>query len=78
LGRPIGVIHYPTSEEYFSDSFSANRLIIDKGKEGLAQMLGLKKSTTLDIGPLIALSSKVDYDSLIQKVTTKDKTTLFD
>ena len=28
LGRPIGVIHYPSSEEYESESFGANRLIV--------------------------------------------------
>ena len=47
IGRPLGVIHFPTSEEYNTDIFGANRLIIEKGVNGIAQMLGLKKTSSI-------------------------------
>lgn len=72
LGRPIGIIHYPSSEEYNTDIFGANRLIIEKGKEGLAQMIDLKKTSSLNVGSLIPLSSKDDYDKLIQEIENKE------
>lgn len=72
LGRPIGIIHYPSSEEYNTDIFGANRLIIVKGKEGLAQMIDLKKTSSLNVGSLIPLSSKDDYDKLIQEIENKE------
>lgn len=65
LGRPIGVIHYPSSEEYRSDVFGANRLIVEKGKDGIAQMIDVKKSSFLNVGNIIPLLSKSDYDKLI-------------
>lgn len=77
LGRPIGVIHYPTSAEYESDLFSANRLMVEKGKEGLAKMIGLKKASSLNIGSITVLSSKADYDKLIIGISSADKNSLF-
>lgn len=72
LGRPIGVVHYPSSEEYGTDIFGANRLIIEKGKEGLAQMIDLKKSSSLNVGNIVALSGKDDYDKLIREIENKE------
>lgn len=77
LGRPIGVIHYPTSAEYESESFEANRLIAEKGKDGLAQMIGLKKTSSINIGPLIVLSNKDDYNKLIQSMSIAKSNVLF-
>lgn len=71
LGRPIGIIHYPTSTEYQSESFSANRLIVEKGKEGLAQMTGIRKTSSLNIGKLLVLSSREDYDLLENEINSK-------
>lgn len=68
LGRPIGIIHYPSSKEYATDVFGANRLILEKGKEGIGQMLDIKKSSTLNVGEILAISDKSDYEKLI-KVT---------
>lgn len=73
LGRPIGVIHYPSSEEYNTDVFGANRLIVEKGKDGLAQMIDLKKVSSFNVGRLIALSDKGDYEKLIKEIETKEK-----
>ena len=77
LGRPIGVIHYPTSAEYESESFGANRLIVDKGIEGLSQIIGVKKSSSLSVGKIISLSSKADYDIFLNALSHKDNHNLF-
>ena len=77
LGRPIGVIHYPTSTEYQSESFGANRLIVEKGKDGLAQIIGLKKTSAINTGPLIVLSSKDDYNRLIKSMSCTNNNALF-
>ena len=77
LGRPIGVIHYPTSAEYKSDSFGANRLIVEKGKEGVAQIIGLKKTSSINTGQLIVLSSKEDYNRLIRSMSNSNNNALF-
>ena len=77
LGRPIGVIHYPASTEYQSESFGANRLIVEKGKDGLAQIIGLKKASSINSGPLIILSNKDDYNKLIQSMSIAKNNVLF-
>jgi len=76
LGRPIGVIHYPTSAEYESDSFGANRLIVEKGKEGVAQVIGSNNISSLNIGTITVLSSKDDYNIFLQNLSLTDRTTL--
>ena len=68
LGRPIGVIHYPTSAEYESEFFGANRLIVEKGKEGVAQIIGLKKALSVNVGSIISLSGKKDYEIFIDAI----------
>ncbi len=77
LGRPIGVIHFPTSAEYQSESFGANRLIAEEGKDGLAQIIGLKKTSAIKTGPLFVLSSKDDYNRLIKSMSNANNNTLF-
>lgn len=77
LNRPIGVIHYPSSTEYESELFGANRLIVEKGKEGLAQIIGLKKLSSINIGPIIPLSSKDDYDVFLHALFNAEQHTLF-
>lgn len=71
LGRPLGVIHFPTSEEYNTDIFGANRLIIEKGVNGIAQMLGLKKTSSINVKKILALTSKLGYDRLIDEIESK-------
>ena len=77
LGRPIGVIHYPSSEEYNTEIFDANRLIVEKGKEGLAQMIDFKKISSLNVSSLITLSTKDDYDTFIQEINKTKSYMLF-
>ncbi len=73
LGRPLGIIHFPSSEEYQTDDFSANRLIVEKGKDGLAQMINIKKTSVLNVGNIIALTGKSDYDNLIKAMNNRSK-----
>lgn len=68
LGRPIGVIHYPSSKEYDTEIFDANRLLVDKGVEGLAQMIDVRKISSINVGKIVALASKDDYNKLIQEI----------
>lgn len=77
LGRPIGIIHYPISSEYNSDLFAANRLIVEKGKEGISQIIGLKKKSSINTGPIIVLSNKEDYNNLIQSISNSNNIALF-
>lgn len=62
LGRPLGVINFPTNEEFSSDSFSANRLIISKGDKGVAEFIGQKTVSNLKIKEIIPIDSQKDYD----------------
>ena len=71
LGRPLGVIHYPSSEEYYTDVFGANRLIVEEGERGLAQMVGIKKSSSINVKKILTLTAKSDYDRLINEIECK-------
>ena len=77
LGRPIGVIHYPASEEYDTELFGANRIIAEKGIEGLAQMIGIKKISSINIGKIITLTGQTDYGKLIQEINSNNNRMLF-
>lgn len=72
LGRPIGIIHFPTSEEYNSEVFGANRLIVEKKIEGLAKMLEINKASSLGVGNIIPLANKADYDILINEIVSTE------
>lgn len=71
LGRPLGVIHFPSSEEYNTDVFGANRLIVEEGVNGIAQILCLKKTNTINLKKILALTSKSDYEMLINEIEYK-------
>ena len=77
LERSIGVIHFPTSAEYQSESFGANRLIVEKGKDGLAQMIGLKNKSAIKSRAIIVLSSKDDYDIFLRSMFNTISNALF-
>lgn len=76
LGRPIGVIHFPSSEEYDNDSFGANKLIVDEKEEGIAKLIGLKNKSKVKVKSITVLQSKTDYTSFIQNMSKEDH--LFD
>lgn len=72
LGRPIGVIHYPKSAEYESEFFGANRLLVEKGEDGIAHMIGVKKKSSINIGCIIKLSGKKDYHVFIDAIRNEE------
>ena len=67
--------HAPTSEEYQSDTFEANRVIISEQKDGLARFVGLqnyKKRKKIELSSIIPVQGKAYYDifsSKLDKIT---------
>ena len=61
LNRTLGVVHFPSNEEYKTDSFSANREIVENGYPGIAKLIGLKSTTGLVIKDLVIIESQKDY-----------------
>lgn len=62
LNRTIGVISFKDSTEYqIDDSFSANRLIINKGVQGIADFVGAKKLSSISVKDIIRIETKEDY-----------------
>lgn len=69
LGRSIGVIHFPSSEEYDNDSFEANKLIVEKKEEGIAKLIGIKNNSKVKVKSITVLQSKTDYTSFINNMS---------
>lgn len=68
LGRALGVIHYPSSEEYYTEVFSGNRLIVEKKYDGIAEMIGLKTKSKVNINSITVIESKEDYLVFKEKI----------
>lgn len=68
LGRDLGIIHFPSSAEYSSDSFSANRLIAEKKINGVAEMIGAKNISKIKIKSITKIESKNDYEIFTQRI----------
>ena len=78
LSRVLGVIHFPSSEEYQSEEFEANRCIISGQKEGIAKFVGLKTIRNIKISSIIPIQGKADYDIFTSKIeNTSFQTSLF-
>ena len=73
LGRAMGVIHFPSSPEYDTDSFSANKLIVEKRKEGIAKIIALKNVSKINVKSITILQSKVDYNSFLQEMRSDNQ-----
>ena len=73
LGRALGVIHYPSSKEYNSDTFGANRLIVEHKNVGIAKMINLKTVSKLNIKSITVLQSKDDYKSFVQEISANNQ-----
>lgn len=71
LNRAIGVIHFPNSEEYNLPEFSANRLIVEKGICGIAEMIGLKTTSNIKIKSITKIECKADYDTFIDSINNQ-------
>lgn len=68
LPRVLGVIHFPSSEEYQSEKFEANRVIISEQKEGIAKFIGLKTTKKIELSSIIPIQGKADYDVFSSKI----------
>lgn len=65
LNRPLGIIHFPSHDEYSCDVFGANRAIIEKGLNGVAEFLGLKTTKGLSFSKIMKIESVADYPHLL-------------
>ncbi|MCF0158803.1 MAG: DNA-processing protein DprA [Veillonella sp.] len=79
LPRILGVIHFPSSEEYKSEKFEANRVIIAEWKEGVAKFVGLKTSKKVALLNIIPIQGKADYDTFSKNLEfrTPQQTSFF-
>lgn len=68
LPRVLGVIHFPSSEEYQSKKFEANRIIVSEQKEGIAKFVGLKTTQKIVLSSIIPIQNKSDYDIFSSKI----------
>lgn len=68
LPRVLGVIHFPSSEEYLSEKFEANRVIISEKKDGIAKFVGLKTTKKIELSCIIPIQGKGDYDIFSSKL----------
>lgn len=73
LGRAMAVVHYPTSKEYKENSFSGNRLIVEKKYEGIAKMIGLKTVSKVSVKSITVLEKKEDYSKFIRRMAGRDQ-----
>lgn len=65
LNRVLGVIDFPSNEEYSSDeSFSANRLICKDGMIGVAKFCEYKITQKIKISHLIIIQNQKEYRSI--------------
>lgn len=68
LGRAMAVVHYPASKEYQDDSFSGNRIIVEKKNEGIAKMIDLKKVSRVNVKSITVLEKKEDYTLFMRRM----------
>ena len=64
LNRTVGVINFETSDEYKrDDSFGANRLIAQKGIQGVAEFIGIKSISSVKLKSVISINNNNDYST---------------
>lgn len=68
LPRVLGVVHFPTSEEYQSEKFEANRVVISEQKDGIARFVGLKTTKKIKLSNIIPIQGKADYKIFSSKI----------
>lgn len=69
LPRPLGVVEFTTSQEYLNEEiFSANRLLLTKQKEGIAEMCEIDKLEKIKISKIISISNSNDYQMLESEI----------
>lgn len=68
LARTLGVIHFPSSNEYREESFGANRIIVSEKIAGIAKMIGLKTEKKICLKTIMPIQGKSDYEVFKNKV----------
>ena len=69
LNRPIGIIEFKNNQEFIQgDSFSGNRLLLKKGKEGIAEMCNINKNQLIKTSCIIPIREKGDYKQLEEAI----------
>ena len=68
LPRPIGIIEYKNSNEYESDVFGANRLIIEKGKWGISEFTGITDIKKIHTPLILPIRGVSDYEIFIKRI----------
>ena len=64
LNRVVGVINFESSDEYKNDdSFGANRLIAQKGLQGVAEFIGIKSVSSIKLKTVIPINTNNDYST---------------
>lgn len=70
LDRPIGIIDFKNNSEFIqSETFEANRLIIEKGKKGIMDMCDIKKMENILINKIIIIEKNDDYQLIEKEIT---------
>lgn len=72
LGRTFGFVHYPANREYLSQVFEVNRLIADKGLEGIASFIGQKTNKGLSFKSIVKIENKDDYETFIRFTSSRE------
>lgn len=76
LERVLGVINFPTSEEFFTDVFGANRLILEKNEAGIAEILGKKTTQSINVKTIVPISGKEDYQLFLESAFSEPENLL--
>ena len=66
LGRILGVVQYKDAQEYGTDVFGANRLILEEKEHGLAKLAGKQTTNSVSVKEIIPISGKSDYDRFLK------------
>jgi DNA processing protein len=71
VDRPLGVIKYEGNKEYEENEiFSANRMIVNNGIEGIAKISEIKKISNIRTKSIIPISSSKNYEEIKEKIKT--------
>lgn len=73
LERPLGIIEFKQHQEYSTEIFSGNRLILEKKEKGIAEFSEVKQLKNIKTNQIISISSKSDYELFSDKLNDKKK-----
>ena len=59
-------MQYKDAQEYGTDVFGANRLILEEKEHGLAKLAGKQTTNSVSVKEIIPISGKSDYDRFLK------------